>query len=295
MPGGFGENFVVKHLNERNICIGDVVSVGDEVVLEVSLPRQPCSKLNQRFHLDNFAINTWKLSRTGWYYRVVKEGWVRAGDEIRLVKRPWPNWTIERLQEYLHRDKTNDAMNEELAGIEVMGAESRDAFRTRVAKKKAQTRRWRAFRVAGKEKADAADLLVRARGCRALTDPIEAALMPGAHAKIKLANGLVRKYSIVDGDQNRFQLGVALDENSRGGSKYLHEVVKIGDTIQVGSWRSISQPPPSRAIISSSLAGSVSPRSSPCSRDTTTGISMRLCTMLSGRRTRRHSRTAWPR
>ena len=235
MPGGFGENFVVRHLNERNVCIGDVVAVGDELILEVSLPRQPCSKLNQRFHLDNFAINTWKLSRTGWYYRVVKEGWVRAGDEIRLVRRPFPNWTIERLQEYLHRDKTNSAMNAELASIDVMGAESRDAFRSRVAKEKAKARKWREFKVVEKKKQTPRIASFVLEAAQPLQDPIEAALMPGAHAKIKLANGLVRKYSVVDGDQNRFQLGVALEENGRGGSKYLHETVEVGHALQLGS------------------------------------------------------------
>jgi len=54
-PGGFGENLVFARMNERNVCIGDLVVVGPEgggedgLLLQVSLPRQPCFKLNHRF------------------------------------------------------------------------------------------------------------------------------------------------------------------------------------------------------------------------------------------------------
>jgi MOSC domain-containing protein YiiM len=104
--GGFGENLVSEKMNERNVCIGDKIRVG-EALLQVSLPRQPCFKLNHRFGIKDFASQTWKKSRTGWYYRVLREGYISAGNEILLVERKWPEWTIERVQEYLHRDKTN--------------------------------------------------------------------------------------------------------------------------------------------------------------------------------------------
>jgi MOSC domain-containing protein YiiM len=104
--GGFGENLVSERMNERNVCIGDKIRIG-EVLLQVSLPRQPCFKLNHRFGLKGFASQTWKKSRTGWYYRVLEEGWMGVGDEIHLVERLWPRWTVERIQEYLHRDKNN--------------------------------------------------------------------------------------------------------------------------------------------------------------------------------------------
>jgi ferredoxin-NADP reductase len=59
-------------------------------------------------------------------------------------------------------------------------------------------------------------------------------LNPGFFARLKLPNGLIRPYSIVSGNTHRFQLGVALDENSRGGSRYFHEKVQQGDKILVG-------------------------------------------------------------
>ncbi|KAI0861548.1 pyruvate kinase-like protein [Xylaria cubensis] len=245
-PGGFGENFVTKQMNERNICIGDILSVGnDGVLLQISLPRQPCFKLNHRFQLKNFAPNTYKTSRTGWYYRVLREGTVQAGDEIRLVERKWPGWTIERVQEYLHRTPDNPEMNEELSQIVDMGDESRKAFETRVAKFKAKQKRaaggedeaaekWRDYKITEKK---AQTSRITSFVFEALTPDPDAEhgdAKLGSHVRLKLPNGLLRSYSIVSGNETRFELGIALEEQSRGGSLYLHQNVKEGDVIQVG-------------------------------------------------------------
>ncbi|KAL0942525.1 vanillate o-demethylase [Colletotrichum truncatum] len=238
-PGGFGENFVTKYMNERNVCIGDVIAVGDEAVLQVSLPRQPCFKLNHRFQLKNFAPNTYKTSRTGWYYRVLKEGTVKAGDEIRLVERKWPDWTIERVQEFLHRNQNDLAMNEELAGIEELGKESRGAFQRRVAKAKIQEKTtkekgdvWRDYKIVKKTKQTHRIISFVLEAVAAQADSEVA--MEGAHTKVRLPSGLVRSYSIVSGEPNKFELGIALEDKSRGGSRWFHESAKVGDVVQVG-------------------------------------------------------------
>ncbi|ORY68665.1 MOSC domain-containing protein [Pseudomassariella vexata] len=244
-PGGFGENFVTSNMNERNVCIGDIMSVGSEgLLLQVSLPRQPCFKLGHRFQLKNFAPHTTKLSRTGWYYRVLREGWVQAGDEIKLVERKWPKWTIERLQEYLHRKQDNHAMNEELATIEDMGDESRGNFKNRVAKQKAKEKR-EAGGVNGKDedKWIPYKIVEKKRQTPRITSFVFEAVTPetetpedelGGHVRIKLPNGLVRSYSIARGNKNRFELGIALETNSRGGSEYFHKTAEEGHILPVG-------------------------------------------------------------
>ncbi|TDZ39803.1 Carnitine monooxygenase reductase subunit [Colletotrichum spinosum] len=238
-PGGFGENFVTKHMNERNVCIGDIVGVGEDVVLQVSLPRQPCFKLNHRFQLRNFAPTTYKTSRTGWYYRVLKEGTVKADDEIKLIERKWPQWTIERVQEYLHRNPDDMAMNEELAEIEELGKESRGAFQRRVAKAKAHAKKakekrevWRDFKIVDKkeETRRVASIVLEAVESHEGSEQA----MEGAQTKVKLPNGLVRSYSIVSGDPNKFELGIALEDKSRGGSRWFHETAALGDIVKVG-------------------------------------------------------------
>ncbi|CCC09030.1 unnamed protein product [Sordaria macrospora k-hell] len=260
VPGGFGENLVTAHMNERNVCIGDTMIIGSPsaltfnpetcLLLQVSLPRQPCFKLNHRFQLKKFAPLTWKHSRTGWYYRVLRPGLVQAGDEIRLVSRPHPQWTMERIQEYLHRNQDDEAMNAELAQIEELGAESRDAFKARVARSAAKKKRaekaarWRAFRVVQRRQEtpriasfvlEAVDPIVPVPG-----DEKSILLKPGAHARVKLGNGLVRAYSIVSAPDeqasvNRFQLGIALEPQSRGGSAFFHSQVFEGHVLQVSA------------------------------------------------------------
>lgn len=225
------------------MCIGDIISVGPEVLLQVSLPRQPCFKLNHRFSLKNFAPQTYQTSRTGWYYRVIREGSVNVGDELRLVERKWPRWTVERVQEYLHRDTGNLAMNEELAAVEALGEESRGQFRKRVAKAKRKSQKedaWKDFRIIDRKMET---LSIVSLIFKAVKPDLEAdKYLPGSHVKLKLPNGLLRTYSMVstaeksdkDNIGNMFELGIALADHSRGGSRYLHESAKVGDIIQVG-------------------------------------------------------------
>ena len=240
MPGGFGENFVTAHMNERNVCIGDIISVGPDVLLQVSLPRQPCFKLNHRFEIKKFAPLTYETSRTGWYYRVIQEGLVSAGDEIRLVERRWPEWTIERIQEYLHRNTENEEMNEKLSQVEPLGAEAKGQFKKRVAKAKAKadtkSEVWKDYQVTSrtKETSRVVSILLEPKELDESANEKPA----GLHARIKLPNGLVRNYSIVSGEGvrlgKRLELGVSLDKNSRGGSRYIYEQLQVGDTLQIG-------------------------------------------------------------
>jgi hypothetical protein len=171
----------------------------------------------------------------------MEEGWMQVGDEMTLVERKYPHWTIERIQEYLHRDKNNLQKLMELEKIEEFGDECKGAFKNRVAKlkadeedqlnggKKKESEVWREFEVVEKK--------VQTKRITSFTlerpgDGEE--LDPGHFARLKLPNGLIRPYSIIGGKTNRFQLGIALEENSRGGSRFLHEKIQQGDRILVG-------------------------------------------------------------
>jgi tetrachlorobenzoquinone reductase len=64
---------------------------------------------------------------------------------------------------------------------------------------------------------------------------------PGAHLDLRLGAGLSRSYSIVGhaGAPSRYEIAVAKDPNSRGGSRYVHEVLRIGDQIEVSEPRNL--------------------------------------------------------
>lgn len=95
MPfGAFGENFTVRGLTEPGVCIGDVYEVG-EAIVQVSQPRQPCWKLARRWQMKDLTARVEATGLTGWYFRVLKEGQVEAGESLRLLERPQSEWTVE--------------------------------------------------------------------------------------------------------------------------------------------------------------------------------------------------------
>jgi MOSC domain-containing protein YiiM len=94
-PGGFGENLTVSGLSEDTACIGDVFRIG-EVRIEVSSPRTPCSNVARRHGIPDLVGTIVQNHRSGWYLRVLSEGWVEAGMEVMLADRPYPQWTIRR-------------------------------------------------------------------------------------------------------------------------------------------------------------------------------------------------------
>lgn len=95
-PGAFGENISTEGLVESEACIGDRYRLGTALV-EISQGRQPCWKLGHRFGIASVPATVVKTRRSGWYYRVVEEGAVAAGDPLELVERPWPEWSVERV------------------------------------------------------------------------------------------------------------------------------------------------------------------------------------------------------
>lgn len=104
--GAFGENISTSGLDERNVAVGDRFRLGSALV-EVSQGRQPCWKLNERFATADMAVRVQKTGRTGWYYRVLEEGHVEAGDSLTLVDRPSPEWTLHRVWHLLYVDTLN--------------------------------------------------------------------------------------------------------------------------------------------------------------------------------------------
>ncbi|MDH6643708.1 MOSC domain-containing protein YiiM [Ralstonia sp. GP73] len=107
-PGAFGENLSTTGITEADICVGDRLRAGS-VVLEVSQLRQPCWKLNDRFNARDMARRVQHTGRTGWYYRVLEGGTVRAGDTLEWFERPWPHWPLARVLDVLYRNMLDRA------------------------------------------------------------------------------------------------------------------------------------------------------------------------------------------
>jgi MOSC domain-containing protein YiiM len=91
--GMFGENFTTEGMLEDALNVGDRFRVG-EAELMVTEPRLPCYKLGIKFGRTDIIRKFLQSRRTGFYFAVVKEGEVEAGNEIELLSRDLNDITI---------------------------------------------------------------------------------------------------------------------------------------------------------------------------------------------------------
>ena len=82
--GMFGENLTVEGLHEADVKIGNIYKIG-EAVVQATQPRQPCFKLQYRFHDKEIVRQFVDSGFSGVYVRVLENGQVKAGDEMTLI------------------------------------------------------------------------------------------------------------------------------------------------------------------------------------------------------------------
>jgi MOSC domain-containing protein YiiM len=96
VSGQFGENLTTEGLLETEVGIGDVFRIGT-ATLQVSQPRSPCFKLGLRMNDPSFVRTFLKSGRTGFYFRVVEEGSLTAGDAMQRIERGETGVTVHEV------------------------------------------------------------------------------------------------------------------------------------------------------------------------------------------------------
>ncbi|EKJ67845.1 hypothetical protein FPSE_11993 [Fusarium pseudograminearum CS3096] len=233
--GGFGENLSARHMSEHNVCIGDVYRIGKgSVRIQVTSPRQPCYKLNHRFQHKKASAMAQSTGRMGWYYRVIKTGFIEQGDEMELVERIHPTWPLARVQNYLYHEKDNYEASRELATLPALSEEMLNIFRTRL--------EHGAEDMSGRLEGDriSVSFVFEVEGDDEKSEDFAFGQFPFVRLRFGPDGSLSRAYSVVSGTKNRFELGISRDDNSRGGSVYLHDNLKVGDVIKIASGRNAS-------------------------------------------------------
>lgn len=98
-PGSFGENLTVDGLTDSEIAVGDVLEIGTAQFV-VTQPRIPCFKLGIALGMPEFPRIFHWAGRNGFYLRVLKDGRIEAGDEIRLIPAREPRLAIAELVKF---------------------------------------------------------------------------------------------------------------------------------------------------------------------------------------------------
>jgi ferredoxin-NADP reductase/MOSC domain-containing protein YiiM len=253
--GQFGENFTVDGLPDTEVCIGDRYRIGG-ALFEVTQPRVTCYRLGIRLNEPEMAALVVKHGRPGFYFRVLDEGEVAAGDEITQVASGPERMSVFEINSLLYkpghpRDQLERALRipalsagwhrsfealltEEREG----GATTGNAGLTREPSPPPAWRGFRPLRVSRKvrESGNVISLLLEPTDGQ----PIAAAL-PGQFVVLQLgpASGpaLMRSYSLSgEPDAAYYRVSVKREDHGAAGA-YVDDKLQVGDIVQASAAR----------------------------------------------------------
>lgn len=81
----FGENLTVANLDEREAYFGNQYQLGDAII-EISEIREPCWKIQAKYQIPDLVKRMSTSGKTGFYFRVIQEGYVSCDDHLKLIK-----------------------------------------------------------------------------------------------------------------------------------------------------------------------------------------------------------------
>lgn len=123
--GMFGENLTVDACDEENTFIGSIYQVGTAEV-QVVQPRQPCFKLGIRFKTQEVLKHFIKETRSGVYFRVIKQGTVKPGDEFRLIEEDSTGISIAQVFQTLYRKLHDEQVIQKMTKHEALPMDLRE-------------------------------------------------------------------------------------------------------------------------------------------------------------------------
>lgn len=250
--GQFGENFTVEGLADTNVCIGDRYRIGS-ALFEVTQPRVTCYRLGIRMDEPDMPALLVRHGRPGFYFRVIEEGDVEAGDEITQVASGPESMSVFEINALLYlpphpRDRLERALripalsrgwNRSFAALLEQQRASRIAAGNAglgpAASPPPAWRGFRPFRVSHKiaESGNVTSLILEPTdGHRA------AAALPGQFVVVRLgpsaAQAITRSYSLSDAACYR----ISIKREAHGAaSLYIADGLRIGDVVEVGAPR----------------------------------------------------------
>jgi MOSC domain-containing protein YiiM/ferredoxin-NADP reductase len=253
--GQFGENFTVDGLSDAEVCIGDRYRIGG-ALFEVTQPRVTCYRLGIRMNEPEMAALLVKHGRPGFYFRVLEEGEVEAGDEITRVASGPERMSVFEIDALLYTPGHPRDQLERTLRIPALSAGWRTSFEALLNEERkdgAATgnagltaasgwppawRGFRPFRVSRKvrESGNVTSLMLEPTDGR----PIAAAL-PGQFVVLRLgpasAPALMRSYSL-SGEPSASYYRVSVKREVHGAaSAYIDNELQVGDIVHTSAAR----------------------------------------------------------
>ncbi len=127
--GQFGENFTIDGLPDTEVCIGDRYRIGS-ALFEVTQPRVTCYRVGIRMNEPQMAALLVAHHRPGFYFRVLEEGEVEAGDEILKVLAGPERMTVAEIDALLYLPGHDKSGLERALRIPALSAGWRSSFET---------------------------------------------------------------------------------------------------------------------------------------------------------------------
>lgn len=116
----FGENLILSNVCEDDICVGDILNIGQTKV-QITQPRQPCWKLSANTNQKNMTKFIFDSGLTGWYAKVLEEGIICQNDKVILEKRSYPNLSIKKLNQLIINPMHDEALTLEALNCKELG------------------------------------------------------------------------------------------------------------------------------------------------------------------------------
>ncbi len=129
--GSFGENLTTEGIVESEISVGDQFRIGSAIVM-AKTPRTPCLKLAAKFNRDAMIKDFFDSCRSGFYFSVVEEGEIGAGDQFQFLSGETPTLTIAEVNRLYTSPARNFELLERATHMKSLPAGWRDHFRAKL-------------------------------------------------------------------------------------------------------------------------------------------------------------------
>ncbi|MDA2385188.1 MOSC domain-containing protein [Bacillus cereus] len=137
--GAFGENITVSGMREEDVCIGDTFELGQAIV-QVTQPRQPCFKLAKKYNIPKLPLYFQETGYTGFYFRVLKEGWVSSVDTLKKLQSDPKGVSVAFANRIMHKEKQNIEGVKRILEVNALSSSWRKSFEKRISGEEINTK-----------------------------------------------------------------------------------------------------------------------------------------------------------